>query len=149
MIEHQGNWFECPKGHFWFWKAVPEMGPPPYDPHTEIMQIAEHAKAPSNRVEVKQFIQVLEMLENGNYGWRGEWLIDFPRHLTLDGHDQIAWETWLNTPEALAFLDKTIEKCARLAELSQNAVGYAVTTANSEERPDAKGWMTTQWDPRR
>ena len=25
LIEHEGNWFECPKGHFWFWKAAPEM----------------------------------------------------------------------------------------------------------------------------
>jgi hypothetical protein len=55
--------------------------PPPYDPHTEIMQIPEHAKAPSSRAQAKQFIRVLEMLENGNYGWRGEWLSDFPKYI--------------------------------------------------------------------
>ena len=149
LIEHEGNWFECPKDHFWFWKAAPEMGPPPYDPHTEIMQIAEHAKAPSSRAQAKQFIRVLEMLENGNFGWRGEWLSDFPRYLTLDELDKIAWERWLNTPDTLAFLDQTIEKCSQLAELSQNAVGYVVTAASSEQRSDGEGWTAVTWDPQK
>jgi hypothetical protein len=147
LIEHEGNWFACPKGHFWFLKAAPEMGPPPYDPHTVIMQIPEHAKVPSSRAQAKQFIRVLEMLENGHYGWRGEWLSDFPRYLTLNELDKIAWERWLNTPSTLAFLDETILTCSQLAELSQNAVGYVVTTASTE--PDGEGWMAVTWDPRR
>ena len=87
------------------------------------------------------------MLENGDFGWRGEWLSDFPRYLMLDKLDKIAWETWLSTPDTLAFLDQTIEKCSQLAELSQNAVGYVVTAASSEQRSDGEGWTAVTWDP--
>ena len=88
------------------------------------------------------------MLEDGNYGWRGEWLSDFPKYLTLNELDLIAWERWLNTPDTLAFLDETIEKCSKLATSSQNAVGYVVTTASSEQRPESEGWTAVTWDTR-
>ena len=131
FFDHGGNWFDCPEGHFWYWAPDPDMGPPPFDPDTEILQVAQPAPVPETREEVKQYVRVLE-IKDGLYGWRGEWLSYFPKYMDLAEQDLAAWEAWLNRPETETFLDDTIAKCQRLADLSQNARGYAVVEGVGE-----------------
>ena len=126
LFDHGGNWFNCPDGHFWFWVPAPEMGPPPYDINGEVENIAEHAPVPTNRQEVKRFITVVQINDNGLYSWGGEWLSLFPRYIDLEERDLAAWITWIERPETTAFLDDTIIECQRLAEVSRQARGYAV-----------------------
>lgn len=138
LFDHGGNWFECPAGHFWYWGPSEEMGEPPFSLEAEIMQKAEHAPAPRNREEAKRFLRVLEMRDDGKYGWRGEWLSGFPRYTELSNSDFAAWNAWLDRPETARFLDETVAECERLAEVSRRATGYAVLTDVSE--PDDSGW---------
>jgi hypothetical protein len=137
LFDHGGNWFKCPDGHFWYWAPSPEMGNPPFDPDREITQVAEHAPVPKNREEVKRFVRVLEMREDGKLGWRGEWLSSFPLYIELNTADIAAWNAWLSRPQTDLFLDETIAKCERLAETSRRAVGYA--TLEGTGQPDEDG----------
>jgi len=116
------------------------MGPPPYELDAEIIQVPEHALVPVNREEVRRFIQVLEMDEDGRYAWRGEWLSQFPRYTDLDEADLSAWLEWLDTRERINFLDETVAKCERLAERASSATGYAVfeNVGNADE----DGWRS-------
>jgi hypothetical protein len=139
LFDHGGNWFECPDGHFWYWLPGPEMGPAPFDPDSEIHQIAEHAPAPRNREDAKRFVHVLEMRSDGRYAWRGEWLHLFPRFAELDDSDLAAWNAWISRPEIDRFLEEVIAECARLAEVSRRAQGYAVLVGNDER--DESGWI--------
>jgi hypothetical protein len=135
LIDHAGNWVKCPNGHFWFWALAPEMGQPPFDPDTEIMQIAEHAPAPTNREEVKAFISVLEMRADQKFGWQGEWLSTFPRYSKLSIEDIAAWKDWIEGPETNAFLDAAIAECKRLVNVNRNAQGYIVSRASPSSPP--------------
>ena len=139
LFDHGGNWFNCPDGHFWYWIAAPEMGPPQYDLNAEVTLIAQHAPVPINREEVKLFIRVLEQDTGGMYAWRGEWLSLFPRHIELDDSDLDAWNAWIDRSETNKFLDDTIAKCQRLAEVSERASGYAVVEGSGE--PSEGGWI--------
>jgi len=152
LFDHGGNWFNCPEGHFWYWDAAPEMGPPPYDLDAELLTGAKHALAPATREEAKAFIQVLEMNSSGMYAWGGEWLSQFPYWLELDQQDLEAWNAWLRRPETDVFLDETIEKCKVLAADSQRAKGYAVLSGMNDQndQPDEDGWRTAQFrNPRK
>jgi hypothetical protein len=71
LIDQGRNQFHCPAGHLWHWVIDPEMGPPPFELGAEILQVQAHALAPTNRDEAKRFIRVLEMSDDGLYGWRG------------------------------------------------------------------------------
>lgn len=137
LFDHGGNWFNCPDGHFWFWVPAPVMGPPPYDINGEVETIAQHAPVPTNREEVKRFINVVEMNDAGLYSWGGEWLSLFPRYIDLDELDLAEWNVWISRPETIAFLDDTILECQRLAASSRRARGYAVV--ESAEKPDVDG----------
>jgi hypothetical protein len=140
LFDHGGNWFRCPDGHFWYWIPAPEMGAPSYDLNAEIdnvRRIAQHAPVPESREEAKQFIEVLEINDNGLYSSRGEWLSSFPRYTELDEPDLAAWNAWVNRPETNQFLDDTIAECQRLAEVSRHARGYA--TLEGVQEPDENG----------
>jgi hypothetical protein len=112
------------------------MGAAPFDPNSEISQIAEHAAVPRDREEAKRFVRVLEMRSDGKYGWRGEWLYQFPRFTELDGRDLAAWNAWISSPEADRFLDGVIAECARLAEVSRRAKGYPTVVGTGECNQD-------------
>jgi hypothetical protein len=140
LFDHRGNWFKCPEGHFWYLLPSPEMGTAPYDPDRELRQIAKPAAAPRDREEAKRFVRVLEMRSDGGYGWRGEWLHLFPRFTELHNGDLTAWNAWISSPEVDRFLDDVIAECARLAEVSRRAHGYAVV-AGSGERDQNEGWI--------
>jgi hypothetical protein len=140
IIEHDSNWFDCPDGRFWLWVPAPEMGPPPYDPNTTIMQAPEHAAVPTSRDEASRFVRVLEMREDGKYAWRGEWLAEFPKYRMLSAADTEAWKAWLARAETAKFLDETIERCVRMAEAARNAQGYFVGVKQTTV-PDAEGWI--------
>ncbi|MDA0240639.1 MAG: hypothetical protein O3A84_11530 [Proteobacteria bacterium] len=139
LFDHGGNWFKCPDGSFWYWVPDPEIGPPPFDPDDEILLIAEHAPVPETREEAKRFIRVLEMTDDGKYGWRGEILSLFPRYTELDTRDLEAWNAWINRTETENFLDDTIAECQRLAVISQHARGYAMVEGTGE--PEQEGWI--------
>jgi len=112
LIEPDVSWFDCPRGHFWYWTEAERIGSAR---GPNIFQIPTFAKAPDTRADVRRFIRVLELDEDGKYQWRGEWLVDFPRYLPLDRPDLIAWRAWIDGPEAQRFMDQAIERCARLA----------------------------------
>lgn len=139
LFNHGGNWFSCPEGHFWYWEPAPEIGPPPFDPESEIELVAKHAPVPRSREEAKQFIRVLEMRPDGKYGWRGELLNSFPKFFRLDENDASAWESWVKSPGTERFLDDTIEECKKLAKVSENVKGYAVVEEVGDQTPDSKG----------
>lgn len=154
IIEHSENWFSCPEGHFWFWTAAPEMGPPPYDPHAEIMTMPEHAPAPTSREEMGRFIRVMEMRSDGIYAWRGEWLADFPKYRTLDTADANAWKAWLDRPQNQVFLDEAIERCRHMSESARTATGYVVGTVDETTPDQDRGvlmriWNSVPWLKRR
>jgi hypothetical protein len=135
IIEHDGNWFHCPEGHFWYWDVDVEiMGPPPFPLGEEIWQAPRFAKTPATREDCAQFIRVLEMAENGLYGWRGEWLRTFPTFQELSSHDVTAWRLWLNEPHVERFLDDTIHVCTTMAEAARTASGWARLTRPPEAR---------------
>ena len=144
LIDHGGNWFHCPEGHFWYWAPAPEVGPPPYELGTEISTSPNHALVPKDREEVQRFIMVLEMTDDGVYGWSGELLATFPQYTDLDDQDLEAWKSWLNKPETDAFLDETIEGCQRLAEDSQKSAGLAKFTTPKSTRPDPDGLISAE-----
>lgn len=149
LFDHGGNWFSCPDGHFWYWVPDPEMGPGPYESGTTITQVAQYAAVPQSREEAKRFIHVLEFTDETNYVWRGEWLDTFPRYRELSTDDQQSWNEWLNGPSGKSFLDKTIEECRRLAEVSRHAQGYAIISSkdNFDSDDTIKGDLDT--NPRR
>lgn len=126
LIETGTNWFKAPDGHFWFWKIDEELNPPPFELGATIFQEPATALAPKTRQEAMQFIRVLEMCENGKWGWRGEWLSSFPLYTKLDEQDTIAWNEWLARPGITRFIDETIRKCEKLAQIARNAAGYCV-----------------------
>jgi hypothetical protein len=144
LFDHEGNWFSCPDGHFWFWAPSPEMGPPPYDLEAEMTSHAVHAPAPEHREEAKKYLRVLEMRPDGKYAWRGEWLSEFPKYTKLDERDLAAWNEWLRGPGVDEFLDATIEECHRLAAISRSARGYAMFRGpEPQDRKSAPdGWTT-------
>jgi hypothetical protein len=126
LIDNGTNWFHCPVGHFWYWDIDPELGHPPFDLNSPVFAVPAHAPAPENRTDVRKFIRVLEMSKDGKYGWRGDWLASFPQYIALDEQDAKAWESWLEKPETLQFLDETVEKCRHLAEVAQQAAGHFI-----------------------
>jgi len=109
------------------------MGQPPYDIYDEILTISKHASAPTTREEASNFVQVVELKESGKYGWRGEWLASFPKYTKLSKADLDAWREWLSKISVSDFLDEVIDECARLAEISQAANGYAVLSGVENE----------------
>jgi hypothetical protein len=133
IIVHDGNWFSCPEGHFWYWEVDQEiMGTPPFDPAEEIYQAPQYAKVPTTREEAARFIRVLEMKEEGTYGWRGEWLVGFPSFRVLSSEDAAAWNSWLNEAKVQAYLDETIELCAGMADVAKRASGWGHFTGRTE-----------------
>ena len=96
------------------------------------MQVAQHALAPKSRDEAKKFIHVLEFSDDTNYVWRGEWLDTFPRFQILSADDIKGWNDWLDGPSGRSFLDKTIEECERLSEVSRHVQGFAVVQSSNE-----------------
>jgi hypothetical protein len=116
------------------------VGPPPFDANAEVLRIAEHAPVPTSREEVKRFIYVLEMMDDGLYHWRGEWLSHFPQYVRLHDRDRHAWNAWLSRPETDRFLDETVERCRELSEMARQAIGYAVLDVPDEERTRPGGW---------
>lgn len=135
LIKHNEQWFRCPEGHFWYWDAAPEMGPPPYSLKDEILQVPKHAPVPQNRAEAASFVRVLEMTEDGLLGWAGEWLATFPTFKVLSSEDALAWRTWLEQPKVDAFLGEVIEECAEMARVARAATGYAIFSEHP--RPEA------------
>jgi hypothetical protein len=132
LFDHGGNWFNCPDGYFWYWVPDVNMGPGPFESGTEIVQVAQHAPTPKSRDEAKKFIHVLEFTDDTNYVWRGEWLDSFPRFQILSNDDIKVWNDWLNGPSGQDFLDKTIEECQRLAEVSRHSRGFAVVQSSND-----------------
>jgi hypothetical protein len=128
LIDNGTNWFHCPQGHFWYWMIDSELNPPPFELEETILQAPAHAPAPNDRDGVKNFIRVLEMSNDGKFGWRGEWLATFPQYTALDDMDFAAWQTWMEKPETQRFLDEAMERCQRLATLAQEAQGYFVAS---------------------
>ena len=158
IIADGESWFSCPEGHFWLWVPAPEMGPPPYDLHAEITSMPEHVEVPANRQDVRKFIRVLEMRDDGDYGWRGEWLAEFPKYRDLDAADAAAWAEWLGRPEIETFLDETIAHCLRMAEAARTAVGDVVGAVDEPLPPEAdradrwvkmRFWDRVPWRKRR
>ena len=137
LFDHDGNWTECPDGHFWHLVPTPEMGPLPYDLINEIEFSIKHSPVPTSREEVRHFIWVVEINDNGGYSWRGEWLSSFPRYIERDKQDLAAWNVWINSSEASKFLDDTITECQRLAEISRHAQGFAVFEETGEPEKKA------------
>lgn len=126
LFDHGGNWFQCPEGHFWYWTPdLKIMGPGPYQRNSEILQSAEHAPVPTSIEEVKKFVYVLECDENGDWGWEGEWLNEFPKFRKLSSEDAESWISWVESNDIQSYLLETIEKCKRLAELNSKACGFA------------------------
>jgi hypothetical protein len=142
LFDHGGNWFHCPDGHFWYWDVGPEMNLPPFDLSGEVLQEARHAPVPVTREEVKRYIRVYEMRDDGIYVWRGEWLSGFPQYTELDERDLQAWRSWLNQPKTDKFLDETIEECRRLAEASRHAVGRAMFKKGQPDQSMGEGWVS-------
>src|SRR5258706_1813016 len=126
LIEHDANWFECPDGHFWYSIAAPEMGSPLFDKAGQVWTTPAHALAPRNHEEAAQFVQILEMADDGSGVWRGEWLADVTKYRTLSDADKTVWDAWLRRPETSAFLDQVIERCSQLAEKARTVTGYAI-----------------------
>jgi hypothetical protein len=132
LFDHGGNWFKCPDGHFWYWAADPEiMGPGPYKPGQEIIRSAEHAPAPKTIEEAKKYIYVLESEEDGKWGWRGEWLQQFPSYRTLSAEDVAAWSAWLESSDIQDYLRETVNICQRLADDSRRASGMSVFSSSA------------------
>jgi hypothetical protein len=126
LIEHDANWFDCPDGHFWYSVAAPEMGSPLFDKNKQVWTTPAHALAPRNHEQAAQFVQILEMAEDGSGVWRGEWLADFPKYRTLSHPDKIVWDAWLRRPETSEYLDQVIERCSQLAKKARDVRGYAI-----------------------
>jgi hypothetical protein len=126
LFDHGRNWFDCPKNHFWYWVADPDMGPPPYDPNSEILMIARHALVPTTMEDAKKFIRVYELNSENKLLWWGDWLSRFPSFIELDNADHNAWNEWMLHPDVSDLLDQTIQECQRLAKIAQEASGYAV-----------------------
>lgn len=130
LFDHGGNWFGCPSGHFWYWAADAQiMGPGPYELCSEILRSAEHAPAPSSIEGVKKFIYILECEDDEKWGWRGEWLEQFPQYRILSPEDQLVWNAWVESEEIQEFLLETLQICGRLANESRSASGFAVFTS--------------------
>ena len=136
LIKPGEQWFRCPEGHFWYWDAAPEMGPPPYPPEDGVLQMPKHAPAPRTREEAASFIRVLELRSDGLLGWGGEWLATFPRYRVLSPEDEVAWREWLAQPKVDTFMDEMIEECAASARFAQGASGWAEFQADPGETPD-------------
>lgn len=126
LFYHGGNWFRCPDGHFWYWTPDEKiMGKGPYPLGAEILQSAVHAPVPGSIEEVKQYLYVLECEDGDNWGWRGEWLDQFPRYRTLSLEDRKAWDEWVGGSSLRAYLEETIVECQELAKLNDIASGAA------------------------
>ena len=120
------NWFNCPEGHFWYETPDCAINPPPYKKGTEILSDFKHAPVPESREEVKRYIKVLFLFDEGKqFYWRGDWLTDFPKPGDLNEEDLAAWNEWLDTPDISQFLDETIEVCRQKAEKAKQSVGSA------------------------
>ena len=124
LFDHGGNWFNCPDGHFWYW--IPDeqiMGSGPYPLGSEIIRSAEHAPVPTSVEEAKRYIYVLECEEDEKWGWRGEWLDQFPKYRSLSAKDRAVWDDWVASDGIQEYLEETITECRRLAEVSRIASG--------------------------
>lgn len=129
LFYHGGNWFKCPEGHFWYWTPDLEiMGEGPYILGSEILRSAVYAPVPATIEEVKQYIYVLECEQDEKWGWRGEWLDQFPRYRFLSVEDNIAWNDWVASASTQTYLEETIVECQKLAELNQVATGTGMPT---------------------
>ena len=138
LFDHGGNWFGCTPGHFWYWVPNKKINPPPFRTDREqILQSAEHAPVPRDRDEVKQYIRVFELLDDGTRLWRGEWLSSFPQYTNLDERDMAVWTTWVESPGNLEFLDNAIKECQRLADGAADACGLPVF--HSQIDPEGTG----------
>lgn len=112
--------FPCPPipiGYFYQWVADPQTNTPPFKPDEKLFRRHKMARVPSNRDEVKAFIQVLIGRDGNEPYWRGDWLSEFPTTSELDAADQQAWESWL--AGQADYLDETIEICRRQADAVQ------------------------------
>jgi len=135
LIQHSEQWFRCPEGHFWYWDAAPEMGPPPYSLVEGVLQVPKHAPVPRTREEAASFVRVLELGADGMLGWTGEWLATFPRYRVLSPEDAAAWREWVEQPKVDAFLDEMIQECAAMARRSGEATGFAVFGEDPDPDP--------------
>lgn len=105
------------------------MGSGPYSLGSEILRSAVHAPVPSTVEDVKKYIYVLECEDGEKWGWRGEWLDQFPKFRTLSAEDMSAWNKWIASSDIQAYLQETIVKCQRLSDLSLRASGFARFTS--------------------
>lgn len=125
VIVHDGNWFTCPEGHFWFERPDLKISPTPYGQDSLIIQDFVHAPVPKNREEALQYIRVLHADAQGIYFWRGEWLTDYLSPTDLDRSDTRAWRRWLRTRAVEKFIDYVISICADQAIQNRNNTGIA------------------------
>jgi hypothetical protein len=133
LFYHGGNWFKCPEAHFWYWIPDPDiMGSGPYSPTSTILRSAVHAQVPANVEDVKKFIHVLERVHEEKWGWRGEWLDQFPKYQTLTVEDQVAWDAWIASSNTLSYLQETLVECQKLADLNHAAVGMATFRSSGD-----------------
>lgn len=129
FIDAGESWFQAPAGHFWYWSPAPEMAPAPYQLGEDVIRQPAHAPVPETLEDMQRYIQVVEIMDDGRYGWRGEYLGSFPQYEALTDEDQAAWQAWCGRPEFAEFLERTIVKCRRLAEENRTAQGFAVVPA--------------------
>jgi hypothetical protein len=126
LFYHGGNWFKCPEGHFWYWTAdVDIMGPGPYCSEATILRSAVHAPVPATVEDVKKFVYVLEPAGGDQWGWRGEWLDQFPRYQTLTSEDRASWDEWVASSSIQSYLQETLTECHKLADLNCISSGMA------------------------
>ena len=131
LFDHGGNWFQCPEGHFWYWTPDEDiMGSGPYSLGSEILRSAVHAPVPATVEDVKKYIYVLECLDGENWGWRGEWLDQFPKFRTLTNEDRVVWNDWIESRDIQTYLKETIAECQRLSELNHTASDMARFTSS-------------------
>ena len=133
LFYHGGNWFKCPEGHFWYWIPDPDiMGSGPYPPTATILRSAVHAPVPANVEDVKKFIHVLERVQEEKWGWRGEWLDQFPRYQTLTKEDRVAWDEWIGSTSIQSYRQETVVECQKLADLSHASAGMATFRSSGD-----------------
>jgi len=127
-----GNTFyPAPRGHFWYrdidvtsgWLPVPGAGSPPQRWLT--------APVPNGRIDAARYVRVL-VGEAGSETreWRGDWLVAYRRPEGFSEADWTACMEFFGSPQALAFLDRVIERCreqaAGLKPIDMTHAGHAL-----------------------
>lgn len=137
IMKPDRNWFRAPEGHFWHTKVAIDETPPPFSPDSPVMEDYVTSPLPFTIDDLRPFVRVGIGLPDGMMYWRGETLEDFPKYSQLSPEDEQAWQAWLASDGALAFLARTIAKCATQAEANKDAIGYPVMrVVNETSGPD-------------